>query len=502
MTDLTVGRLSATVHGDGDLAPRVGRMLTQLAQRRLDDALQSVDLPNGEWCVRRVDVGIVIDPERPDGAIETHWATAVVDALRRALRTGSDDVVCYPRPGDAVADLVGSVAVGRLERAWAWRRMGVLAPDDPQPESAPAEAVLAVLRRHPPDVLAVLVRAAGRVGVAALHRLLSAPGWVELARLVVRGFETGSRPTGSATQAGQVAIGLLAAELIERSTLAGAFARSRLRPDPVTAPAWAVLIAAETDPSVLFRPVAAAVVAEVTQLLAGAARTTAAMPRVAEPVASPNEPPSRDRPPSSPPTVETATPAHSPIGSGLETDQRAGPAELALAASTPDAADPQRARRCTGWAGLLFLINTAAAADIPDALFDDPALATRTVPWVLHGIARQLVPAAEDDPAVLAFAGLANPPTSAASDIEYRRLGAHAHRWAVATAGRLDCADEDPLAVVAELVLRRGEITAEPGWVEVLLPLADVDIDVRRAGLDIDPGWVHWLGTVVRFGYG
>ena len=31
--------------------------------------------------------------------------------------------------------------------------------------------------------------------------------------------------------------------------------------------------------------------------------------------------------------------------------------------------------------------------------------------------------------------------------------------------------------------------------------MAEVDVDVRIAGLDVDPGWVPWLGAVVRFCY-
>jgi len=48
---------------------------------------------------------------------------------------------------------------------------------------------------------------------------------------------------------------------------------------------------------------------------------------------------------------------------------------------------------------------------------------------------------------------------------------------------------------------RSGRIEREQGWVDVHLALADVDVDVRRAGLDLDPGWVPWLGCVVRFRY-
>jgi hypothetical protein len=45
-------------------------------------------------------------------------------------------------------------------------------------------------------------------------------------------------------------------------------------------------------------------------------------------------------------------------------------------------------------------------------------------------------------------------------------------------------------------------IVADPGWLEVRLNVDDVDLMVRRAGLDLDPGWLDWLGTVVVFRYG
>jgi hypothetical protein len=83
---------------------------------------------------------------------------------------------------------------------------------------------------------------------------------------------------------------------------------------------------------------------------------------------------------------------------------------------------------------------------------------------------------------------------------ESARFDEIAGDWAAATAARLGREpDEDPLDVVREVALRRGEVVWEPGWVDVHLRLGDVDVDVRRAGLDLDPGWVPWLGTVMRF---
>jgi hypothetical protein len=81
-----------------------------------------------------------------------------------------------------------------------------------------------------------------------------------------------------------------------------------------------------------------------------------------------------------------------------------------------------------------------------------------------------------------------------------RRIDGHARAWAQAAAARLH-RDDDPASVVAGLANRSGRIEREPGWVDVHLALADVDVDVRRAGLDLDPGWVPWLGCVVRFRY-
>ncbi|MGH7744922.1 MAG: hypothetical protein ACREQ5_08980, partial [Candidatus Dormibacteria bacterium] len=111
MTELVISRLSATVPGssdDQDRGPRVQRLLARIAEHRLDDALGGVTLPAGDWCVRRVDVALPLDLDRPDPAIEAQWARALVDAVRAALADGSPDVVHFRRMPEALADLVSS----------------------------------------------------------------------------------------------------------------------------------------------------------------------------------------------------------------------------------------------------------------------------------------------------------------------------------------------------------------------------------------------------------
>jgi len=154
----------------------------------------------------------------------------------------------------------------------------------------------------------------------------------------------------------------------------------------------------------------------------------------------------------------------------------------------------------------LFLLVTAESAGVPDVVLEDPRLRSRTIRWVMHQLAIVLVPVAGDDAAALAFAGLpphADPPSGVpASAPETAAIAEAALRWGTATAQRLCRPDADPPEVVSQVACRRGEIVAERGWIEMHFDLADVDVDIRRAGLDLDPGWVPWLGVVVRFLYG
>jgi hypothetical protein len=54
---------------------------------------------------------------------------------------------------------------------------------------------------------------------------------------------------------------------------------------------------------------------------------------------------------------------------------------------------------------------------------------------------------------------------------------------------------------LANLVRRPGRFISTPTHLDILFEHGQVDIRLRRAGIDIDPGWVPWLGRVVRFHY-
>jgi hypothetical protein len=512
MTELSVGRLSVTARTDARTpdAERIDRLLHAVAHDRLEQAVRTAGLPPGIWCLRRLDVPVALDPGRPDSSLATAWAAALVAALRAALNGGSPDVVCYPDEHEAVLDLVCATAVGRTERLWAWRRTGLIRDGDPAPDRAPGAAVLAVLQRSTALAPALIAAAAERVGLSALHRTLGTAGWRTLAE-AVRSVLGGPRWSGGPVTV-SAPMASLARTLLTDSPLAGQIRRSGLRPTAVTVEGWALLAVAAADPSALRRPAAGEVVAAATEFLAGTAHgraraddTAEAPPTVrgAGPVGGESE---RERTAGTDSLPTAGFPPPRPPSPGLPslpmTNSRPTPNTRGQTISATDDGHP------TPWAGLLFLLATAEATGIPEAVLDDEVFAARPLPWVLQGIALSLLATDAADPAVAAFAGsdpALRPPWErgpAATAAELLRIAELADAWARPTAALLDTDDDRPAReTVAALARRRGHIRFRPGWTEARLAAAEVDVTVRRAGLDLDPGWIPWLGTVVRFVY-
>jgi hypothetical protein len=58
-----------------------------------------------------------------------------------------------------------------------------------------------------------------------------------------------------------------------------------------------------------------------------------------------------------------------------------------------------------------------------------------------------------------------------------------------------------PRALVEDFFLFPARVRLEPEQLTVFIPAAQVNLLVRRAGLDKDPGWVPWLGRQVFFAF-
>lgn len=528
MNDLTIGRLTATVGDWPESDPdQVPRMLRHMADTRLQDAVRVHPFPDGEWCVRRIEVDVELDPERPASALEEDWANQIVVALRRSLRDGSLDVVRYERSEQAVDDLLAGLATGDYDRAWAWRQVGVLATGDPEPGAGSREVCLRVIERIPFGVAAALGRLVERVGAAAAHRLLGSEGWTLAAELaagqpgvtapplhVAAGrAEPSDRAVDPSVDVGRSSA-RRATAVATMSPLAGALRGSSLRPDDATLRAWAVLVIAESDPTGLRCPESPGLVRVLAELLrpATAVGLGATSPRGTRRGGQ------RDRAPADETTFTSRAAsdqrshhAHD-LNSATPPSRSAGNAgdNREVAPIGPNDADVEPDQSVVGartaWGGLLFLLNTAADAGLPDAL-DEPPFLDRPTPWLVQQLCIRLVPALPDDPAVLAFSnvGLDVPGDQLPPDAsEAAALDRCAARWAAATASQLRPRLMDTpsdLELVRVLARRDATVLRESGWVEVVLRLDDVDLDIRRSGLDIDPGWIWWLGQVVRFLY-
>jgi hypothetical protein len=146
--------------------------------------------------------------------------------------------------------------------------------------------------------------------------------------------------------------------------------------------------------------------------------------------------------------------------------------------------------RPTDYAGLLFLIPLLSRTALVQAVTVRPELIERDWPVALLVRLARRVGVPLDNPAI-AWA-TSRPVLIAAAD---RALSAACIRAARERAIR------DTGRSIRALVHRPGAIVATRTHVDVLMRHSQVDMTVRRAGLDLDPGWVPWLGRVVQFHY-
>jgi hypothetical protein len=172
----------------------------------------------------------------------------------------------------------------------------------------------------------------------------------------------------------------------------------------------------------------------------------------------------------------------------------------------------------TSAAGLYFLLNSLHHLGIATAIDSFPALREADfASHILRSIARS-ADVAGNDPVLRCLPGKDQPfnlreevwrEIRASSGCRPRgfsaiapldpafllRLWAVSARWWCWRVGRL---------TLREIVNRPGRVWLTRTDLDVTLPLDQVEIRIRRAGLDIDPGYVPWFGPwglVVRFHY-
>lgn len=247
------------------------------------------------------------------------------------------------------------------------------------------------------------------------------------------------------------------------------------RPGDDAPPAGNVHRSAAPAPRTETPPASAVPPAASTLRPPGAAHAADARGTSPAPSSLPPAPPS----PASRSPAPTSPPAHAPTHSA--------PGIAPAPRSAPWAAAPHAIDAPTRAGGLLFLLPVLAHIGFPAWLAGQGARAAELPAQVLGQLLQRLH-IDDDDPAW----ALGRVAATAAAQ-------AHATHWLTA------CRRHLRLNIgigPASLCLRPARMLITPTHADVRLELAQLDIRIRRAGLDIDPGWVPWFGRVLRFHYG
>jgi hypothetical protein len=558
------------------LRARLDRVLRDVLSEALEVALHRAGVaPHEEACIRRVHVPIRLRMGLADPSLAAAWSLALAEAIHDVIARGGADVVRYGSRPQALIDQLIGVATGNLHRSWAWRQLGLWrAGDDASPLTAAAAAARA-LTTSPESIVAVLAAAARAGPLPVLLRRLPPDAWTILARaalaaayaapadaiLLIEDATTEPTATPGRSMLPRADRVLVLAERVVRTSVLLEAAAGVQALEPLQRRALAVLAVLEVEPTALREPTAAAaLVAEVERHLGRPANTLTGETQYNAQHRSPDR--SNARHTRGREQGEPAAPSGAPDnvvrasltdregvlegsrgsddqpterqqeaeglanddGSSTRQPTIAATFEQASAVAAPEPEPPEagegyplfrvRRRGETRWAGLLFLLHVLTELKIPEEILASERLAPYPLRWVTHRLALSLAPLEADDPAALAFAGLApdQPPPSGdepdpALELEAvdAEVGLLARRVAARACERLrgePCADaREAAALLRSLCRRRGGIVADPGWFEVHLSLDEVSTEVRRAGLDLDPGWIPWLGVVVRFVY-
>jgi hypothetical protein len=482
---------------------RLDALLERVLDAALDDALARAGVaPGEEVCIRTVATDARLRLASTDETLVAEWSAVLAASLAAAIRAGEPGAVRFASRRHALVDLAVATAMADARRAWAWRQLGLWPDEDAVDGSQAAARLVDALSAEPQSVVAVLAAAARRGALPRLAVLIGAGGWARLARAALAAAGASAElldeaaARAAADPAGEDEAAVLARRVSSVSAIATAAIGSGVVAGlaPSARRAVAVLVTLEADPGAL------------------AAQRGVAKLRLVHAVAQELDvaPYRRGAGAQAPGAKRRATDSRSVLADAdAESEARRGAAQPeerptdhnaqvdADAADCADAPPEVRVRAWTRAGGLLFLLPLVAALD---------PLPGRTHRWTLHRLGLVLLPGLDEaDPAALAFAGLGpdDPPPPDGDEAPTEQELEALHGIATAVAGELaELLERKPEEeIVATVCSRRAEIVADPGWIEVRLDTAELDIDVRRAGLDLDPGWLPWLGVVVRFVY-
>jgi hypothetical protein len=214
------------------------------------------------------------------------------------------------------------------------------------------------------------------------------------------------------------------------------------------------------------------------------------------------------------PQPDASQPLHSEESSSLV--ERSYELTRRQAAATEMATEELNGAPVSRYCGFYFLLHVLRNLGIAEFLRDHPRLLNVNFPWILLRTLANHIGIGEDDP-VLSFA-----PVIPDADLRHKCVVKMPEAWRrLVPDALLDQPIERDASFIARAwvvavrrwlwrygELRIADVTRKLGQVAYIRPQVDitlllheVDVRVRRLGLDLDLGWVPWLGLIVRFHY-
>lgn len=489
-----------------------------LEQLELDAELESM-VGSEEWVlIRRLRLKTRIAENQGEQDAKESWRAALSQELRELIENEhSDIVVRYRNRRDAVGDMLYRAACGDLSRVWAWEQMKLLPHSNAH--SISASTILRHATQHllsePTAIWPLLTRLiAAEAKTGALTVLLQKLPKPDLNALLATCPQTSPyqrmdrEPVYSQKQASirlqsTPLVCLLMSWISDHpwliqdhlheimvllATASHPADESIQRMDNQLA-AQSVLAASRALMDEYFHPT--------TAIKAAAVRKDS---RVS---AEPKTQSSRVLMPEKPLTQSPASQTHEAI------EPHAHLREHSAELPPPPALPQHEDSAFSEWGGLLFLLHLIPATELLiqlDKLREELKLPPDINRRVLWQIATQHFKIPASDPAVRAFCGGWQPEARQLDEFGYVALPTVLELLVSDAACVLKKLLAEHLANYPELSFDRvcqryAHIQFEPGWIEVMMPLDQVDARLRRVALDLDPGWLAWLGCVVRFVY-
>jgi hypothetical protein len=450
----------------------------------LSEALEREGFSEHELiCVRSVHSRVRIELAATDENIAAKWALNIAAAIRSAAESGSANVARYRSRSHALIDLLQRTLEGDFSRSWVWRQLGLASFSS---ETASAKDLLGEALRSEPQLLApILVHLALKGSLPVLLGKLSLRDWESLA--ATAWFTAGGSTLPQRTFEPAVAepARSRAARILRKSAIAGVIRKHPGRWTSELCWVLAVFAFLECDSS------AVASGTSHTSLIASVVATVAT-----EFVAQPRE--------NFASNVDlSANSGKPPTDSGKALTSRSSKPRVSDSLdSSPEA---QAVIYESRFGGLLLILQLCSQLELFPRLVE--AFPERTLSWTMQQIALRLVPARENDPAVLAFAGCVPQDVSPSRDelapnlVEESALAGFITTITEELEGRLSDLELKGDRLLSFVCHRWCRIEADPGWIQIHFSLTDVSTDIRRAALDLDPGYIRALGVTVVFHY-